>query len=75
MTPRGATETEKETPTPTPTPTAKADSQNNFDNVIIGDIGGTNVRFQLIRLFHDDPEKNETLKPLTKMNPRDSKSL
>ena len=26
-----------------------------FDNVLIGDVGGTNVRFQLIRMYHNDP--------------------
>ena len=39
------------------------------DNVLIGDVGGTNVRFELIRLFHDDQEKRVVLKKLTKFNP------
>ena len=34
--------------------------------MLIGDVGGTNVRLQLIRLFHDDQDKKEELKKLTK---------
>lgn len=40
------------------------------DNVLIGDVGGTNVRFELVRLFHDDQEKRVVLKKLTKFNPQ-----
>ena len=38
-----------------------------FENVVIGDVGGTNVRLELIRLYHDSPEHKHILKPLTKI--------
>ena len=39
-----------------------------YDNIMIGDVGGTNVRFQLIRMYHRDPQnkKRKVLKELTK---------
>jgi glucokinase len=38
--------------------------------VLIGDVGGTNVRFELVKLFHDDQDKRVVLKKLTKFNPQ-----
>ena len=43
-----------------------AEPVSDYDNILIGDVGGTNVRLQLIRLFHSDISKREELKPLTK---------
>ena len=37
-----------------------------YDNVIIGDVGGTNVRLQLLRVSHNPTKKSIELKPLTK---------
>jgi glucokinase len=48
---------------------------NGFDNVLIGDVGGTNVRLQLIRLFHDSQDRKEELKPLTKYQSREYPSF
>jgi glucokinase len=45
---------------------AKGQTSRGHDNVLIGDVGGTNVRLQLIRLFHADQDKKQELKPLTK---------
>jgi len=44
---RGSTKSEETTGTPATTvqSSGTAESSNKFDNVIIGDIGGTNVRF------------------------------
>lgn len=38
-----------------------------YENVVIGDVGGTNVRLELIRLYHDSPQHKHVLKPLTKI--------
>ena len=46
--------------------TPQSSGSSDFDNILIGDVGGTNVRLQLIRLFHSDKNKREELKPLTK---------
>lgn len=35
-----------------------------YDNVIIGDVGGTKIRLELVRLFHDDINKRISLKNL-----------
>lgn len=46
-------------------------------NILIGDVGGTNVRLQLVRLFHEDHscERALTLKDLTVFNPQAEKSF
>lgn len=49
--------------------------EREFTNVLIGDVGGTNVRFKILRLYHNDPEKQEVIKELTKFNPQVEKSF
>lgn len=41
---------------------AGSTSSLTYDNVLIGDVGGTNVRLQLIRLYHNDLNKKDELK-------------
>lgn len=49
--------------------------QRDYTNVLIGDVGGTNVRFKIIRLFHEQPEKKEVIKELTIYNPQKEESF
>jgi len=48
---------------------AHDEHHNPYHNILIGDVGGTNVRFKAIRLFHDDVDKVEILKDMTVYNP------
>jgi len=43
--------------------------------VLIGDVGGTNVRLQLIRLDPANPDQKQVIKPLTIMNAQTSASF
>ena len=47
----------------------------NYVNVLIGDVGGTNVRLKLLRMFPEDKNKIEILKELTFYNPQVEKSF
>lgn len=42
---------------------------------MIGDIGGTNIRLQLVRLYHDNKNKKDELKPLIKFGTREYKDI
>jgi len=45
----------------------KSSGEALYDSVLIGDVGGTNVRLQLLKVYHNPTKKSEELKPLTKM--------
>ena len=63
------TESHKEEEQPKTAPAQPAAPQvPDCANVIIGDVGGTNVRLQLMRIYHDPAKQhmNETLKRLVK---------
>lgn len=50
-------------------------SEFGFDNVLIGDVGGTNVRLQLIRIHRYDHDKKTVLKEITKYHTQESQSF
>jgi|CryBogDrversion2_8_1035294.scaffolds.fasta_scaffold62454_2 glucokinase len=41
-------------------------SNTGHHNILIGDVGGTNVRLQLIRIYNNNIDKKNVLKELTK---------
>ena len=70
MSTRGNEEPKKSAPAP-------KKEKKEYDNVIIGDVGGTNTRLQLVRLYHDQAQqhKKETLKQLTVYKSHEHESL
>lgn len=48
----------------------------HFDNLLIGDIGGTNIRLQIVQLYHNrDHNRRKVIKELTIFKPQDYDSF
>ena len=55
--------------------TEASSSAPKFDNVLIGDVGGTNIRIELLKLSHDDMNTRIVLKKAIKYPTQDTKCM